>query len=108
VENKAAPELLGEEISRWYHGDMGTDIFFWNDARGGVERALFCLGDEFWEWTENSYPKTGRLERAEKEQAKFHYHATPAKRLQERVRLILEHVDVLDYRLVNFLNEQNR
>ena len=108
VDSKVAPELVGEGISRWYHGDIGTDIFFWNDARGGVERALFCLGDEFWEWTQNEAPRTGTLERLEKEQAKFHYHGMPEMRLKQRVSMILANADVLDYRLVNFLKELNR
>jgi hypothetical protein len=106
VEKAAAPEAFQQGLSAWYHGDSGTDFFFWADQRGGMQRALFCLGNDFWEWREDGGVATGTLERLEGEKVVFHKSATPDPQLRRRVRKVLEHAGVLDYRLVSFLREK--
>jgi hypothetical protein len=106
VDPRGAPEAFGEGLSAWYHGDSATDFFLWNNARGGVRRALFCTGARFWEWEEGSGVATGSIEREEGDQVTLRKDATPEARTRALVRKVLEHAEVLDYRLVSFLKQK--
>ncbi len=106
VDKRAAPDAFLQGMSAWYHGDSATDLFFWNDQRGGLERALVCLGQRFWEWQSQGGVATGEVRRLEGDNVVLHRDATPDPRLRERVRKLLEHAAVLDYRLVTFLKEK--
>lgn len=105
VDSRIAPEAFLQGMSAWYHGDSGTDFFFWN-ARGGVDRALLCFGKNFWEWREEEGVCTGEIERMEGDKVVLHKDATPDPKTRELVRKVLEHAEVLDYRLVTFLKEK--
>lgn len=106
VDPRGAPEAFGAGLTAWYHGDSATDLFLWNDPRGGVRRALFCNGDRYWEWDESAGPATGEIERREGDQVALRKDATPEPRMRGLVRKVLEHAEVLDYRLVSFLKER--
>lgn len=106
VDKKGAPGAFQQGMSAWYHGDSGSDLFFWNDQRGGVQKALFCLGRRFWEWQEGGGVSTGEINRLEEDKVVLHRDATPDPRTRALVRKVLEHAEVLDYRLVSFLKEK--
>lgn len=106
VDKRGAPEAFLHGMSTWYHGDSGTDVFLWNDTRGGLSRALFCLGSRFWEWDAANGVSTGDMERLEGEKMTLHRDATPSARTRDTVRKLLEHAEVMDYRLVSFLKDR--
>jgi hypothetical protein len=106
VDRTGAPEAFLQGMTAWYHGDSGSDLFFWGSSRGGVDRALFCLGQKFWEWREESGISTGEMRRQEGETVALHRDTTPDPKTREFVRKVLEHADALDYRLVTFLREK--
>lgn len=106
VDQMGAPEAFLRGMSSWYHGDSGTDLFLWNGTRGGVSRALFCFGRKYWEWDEALGVSTGEMQRLEGDKVVMHKEATPDPRTRAAVRKVLEHADVLDYRLVTFLKEK--
>ena len=106
VSDKVAPEAFLQGMSAWYHGASGSDLFLWGDKRGGISRALFSLGKNFWEWTDSSGVATGEMERLEGDKVVMHKDATPDPKIRTVVRKVLEHTTVLDYRLVSFLKEK--
>lgn len=106
VDQKAAPEAFLQGMSSWYHGDSGADLFLWSDTRGGVSRALLCVGQNFWEWSHESGVFTGEVERLEGDKVVLHKDATPDPKTRVMVRKVLEHANVLDYRLGSFLRDQ--
>jgi hypothetical protein len=106
VDQSGAPEAFLRGMSSWYHGDSGTDLFFWNEARGGVSRALFCFGRKYWEWDASLGVATGEIQRMEGEKVVMHREVTPDPRTCLLVRKVLEHAHILDYRLVTFLKEK--
>jgi hypothetical protein len=106
VDHKAAPEAFLQGMSAWYHGDSATDLFIWKSSRGGLTRALVCLGRRFWEWHEAEGVSTGDMERQEGDRVTLHRDATPDPKTRMQVRKVLEHAEVLDYRLVSFLKDQ--
>jgi len=106
VDRRGAPEAFLQGMSAWYHGDSATDLFFWNDQRGGLQKALFCIGQRFWEWEESNGVATGEVRRQEGDKVALHRDATPDPKTRNLVRKVLEHAEVLDYRLVSFLREK--
>jgi hypothetical protein len=106
VDFRAAPEAFLHGMTAWYHGDSGADLFLWGDKQGGIQRAMFCIGRQYWEWDGVQGAATGELQRLEGDKVVLHKDATPNPRLRERFRKILEHAAVLDYRLVSFLKEK--
>lgn len=106
VDRKGAPDAFLQGMSAWFHGDSATDFFFWNDQRGGLQKALLCIGNRFWEWEENNGVTTGDVRRQEGERVALHKDATPDPRTRSLVRKVLEHAEVLDYRLVSFLRDK--
>lgn len=106
VDQTGAPEAFLHGMSSWFHGDSGTDIFLWSGQRGGVSRALFCFGRKYWEWDECLGVATGEIQRLEGDKVVLHKDVTPDPRTCLSVRKVLEHTDVLDYRLVTFLREK--
>jgi len=106
VDPAGAPDAFLRGMSSWYHGDSGTDIFLWSGPRGGVSRALFCLGRKYWEWEEAQGVSTGEMQRLEGDKVVMHKDVTPDPRTCLAFRKILEHAEVLDYRLVSFLREK--
>ena len=101
-----SPNDFARGVSTWYHGDSATDLYFWNDARGGVSRALFCMNGSFWEWSTQEKSRTGKFERQQDDEVLFHYDTTALPELKQMAVKILERAEVLDYRLVNFLKDQ--
>lgn len=106
VDRKGAPDAFLQGMSAWYHGDSGSDFFFWNDQRGGLQKALLCLGRRFWEWHEANGVSTGEVQRLEGDKVALHKDATPDPKTRALVRKVLEHAEVLDYRLVSFLKDK--
>ncbi|MCO5142027.1 MAG: PilZ domain-containing protein [Oligoflexia bacterium] len=106
VDERAAPEAFFEGLSFWYHGDSGADLFLWNNKRGGVDRALFCLGQDFWEWEDQKGVSTGTMDRLGGSKVVVKKDRTPDPKMVTKFRKILEHMDCLDYRLVSFLRDQ--
>jgi PilZ domain len=106
VDPAGAPDAFLRGMSNWYHGDSGVDLFFWGGKRGGVNRALFCFGRRFWEWDESEGVATGDIQRLEGDNVVLCKDSTPDPRIREMVRKLLEHAEVLDYRLVSFLKEK--
>jgi len=106
VDKRGAPGAFQQGMSAWYHGDSGADLFFWNDQRGGLQKVLFCLGRRFWEWQESGGVSTGEVRRQEADNVVLHRDATPDPKTRMLVRKVLEHAEVLDYRLVSFLREK--
>ncbi|NUM88042.1 MAG: PilZ domain-containing protein [Bdellovibrionales bacterium] len=107
------PALLSSQtraqgVSAWYHGDGASDLYLWFDRRGGLEKALLAVGERVWEWQNGQGVATGSLEPVEEQALKVVY---DAKRNPEMLRLaagVLEHAEVLDFRLLKFLKEQLR
>lgn len=106
VDARVAPEAFGAGISAWYHGDPGTDLYLWNGRRSDLSRVLFCHGESFWEWRDTDGVTTGRIEQLEGEKVLLHRDATPDPKVRRLARKVLEHADVLDYRLVSFLKDR--
>lgn len=106
VDQRGAPDAFLRGMSSWYHGDPATDLFLWNGTRGGVSRALFCCGRKYWEWDEGLGVSTGEMQRLEGDKVVMHRDVTPDPRTCQGFRKVLEHADVLDYRLVSFLKEK--
>jgi hypothetical protein len=106
VDQSGAPEAFLRGISSWFHGDSGTDLFLWNGAEGGISRTLFCFGRKYWEWDETLGVSTGEIQRLEGEKVVMQKDVTPDPRTCIMVRKVLEHTEVLDYRLVTFLKEK--
>jgi hypothetical protein len=106
VDPRGAPEAFGQGMSAWYHGDPATDFFLWSDARGGLRRVLLCSGQRYWEWDDAGGVATGQLERQGGDEVALRKDATPDARTRALVRKVLEHAEVLDYRLVSFLKEK--
>lgn len=106
VDRRGAPDAFLQGMSAWYHGDSATDLFLWNDQRGGLSRALFCLGKKFWEWEVGGRVSTGEVQREEGDRVILHRDATPDPKTREMVRKVLEHAEVLDYRLASFLKDK--
>jgi hypothetical protein len=106
IDQNIAPDAFLTGMSAWYHGDSATDLFFWNNARSGVSRVLFCQGSVYWEWREDDGVATGELERLEGDKVLFHKDVTPSPKTRALTRKVLEHADVLDYRLVSFLKDK--
>lgn len=106
VDKEGAPGAFQQGMSAWYHGDSGADLFFWSDQRGGLQKALFCLGRRFWEWQEGGGVSTGEIRREEADNVVLHRDATPDPKTRALVRKVLERAEVLDYRLVSFLREK--
>jgi hypothetical protein len=106
VDRRGAPEAFLQGMTAWYHGDSASDLFIWNDPRGGLNRALFCLGRKFWEWDSAGSVSTGEVQREEGDKVTLSRDATPDPKTRDMVRKVLEHADVLDYRLASFLREK--
>lgn len=106
VKLDAGPEAFAAGISAWYHGDSATDLYLWHDVRGGVSRVLLCMNGRFWEWADRQRSRTGSFERKSPEKAEFTYDSSPDPVMRSLAAKVLEHQEVLDYRLVNFLKEQ--
>lgn len=106
VDQRGAPDAFLRGMSHWYHGDPATDLFLWNDSRGGIQRALYCSGRRYWEWEESLGVSTGEMQRLEGDKVVMHKDVTPDPRTALGFRKVLEHADVLDYRLVSFLKEK--
>lgn len=106
VDQKGVPDAFLRGMSSWYHGDPATDLFVWNDSRGGLQRALFCSGRRYWEWDEGLGVSTGEMQRLEGDKVVMHKDVTPDPRTRASFRKVLEHAEVLDYRLVSFLKEK--
>lgn len=106
VDPRGAPDAFLRGLSAWYHGDSGTDLYLWNDSRAGLNRGLFCLGRKYWEWHESDGVSTGEMNRLEGDSVVMRKDATPHPATCVAVRKILEHAEVLDYRLVTFLKEK--
>lgn len=106
VDQKGAPDAFLRGMSSWYHGDSATDLFVWNGAMGGLSRALFCFGRKYWEWDEGLGVSTGDMQRLEGDKVVMQKDVTPDPRTCVAVRKVLEHADVLEYRLVTFLREK--
>jgi len=106
VDQKGAPDAFLRGMSSWYHGDPSTDLFLWNGSHGGVNRALYCCGRKYWEWDESLGVSTGEMQRMEGDNVVMLRDVTPDPRTCQGVRKVLEHADVLDYRLVSFLKDK--
>ena len=106
VDKRGAPDAFLQGMSAWYHGDSGTDLFLWNDQRGGLSRSLLCLGRKFWEWDSLGGVSTGEVQRLEGDKVALHRDVTPDPKTRALVRKVLEHAEVLDYRLVSFLRDK--
>lgn len=106
VDQKGAPDAFLRGMSQWYHGDPATDLFLWNGAQGGVNRFLYCSGRKYWEWDESLGVSTGEMQRLEGDKVVMHRDVTPDPRTCQSFRKVLEHAEVLDYRLVSFLKEK--
>lgn len=106
VDKLGAPEAFLQGMSAWYHGDSATDLFLWNDQRGGLSRALFCLGRKFWEWEAGGSVSTGEVQREEGDKVTLSRDVTPDPKTRDMVRKVLEHAEVLDYRLASFLKDK--
>jgi hypothetical protein len=106
VDKLGAPEAFLQGMSAWYHGDSATDLFLWNDQRGGLSRALFCLGRRFWEWESGGTVSTGEVQREEGDRVTLSRDVTPDPKVRDMVRKVLEHAEVLDYRLASFLKDK--
>lgn len=106
VDQRGAPDAFLRGMSHWYHGDPATDLFLWTDSRGGLQRALYCCGRRYWEWEESLGVSTGEMQRMEGDKVVMHKDVTPDPRTALGFRKVLEHADVLDYRLVSFLKEK--
>jgi hypothetical protein len=106
VDPTGAPDAFLRGLQNWYHGDSGVDLFFWGGSRGGVSRALFCFGRNFWEWDDSEGVATGEIQWLEGDNVVLCKDATPDPRMRDKVRKLLEHAEVLDYRLVSFLKEK--
>jgi hypothetical protein len=100
------PDVADFGLSSWYHGAAGTDLYFWSDARGGVDRVLLCFGDHFWEWSLENNQRTGSFEREDGSRANFSFDLNLSAEMRALAFKILEHGEVLDYRLVSFLKDQ--
>lgn len=100
------PDIADFGLSSWYHGSAGTDLYFWSDSRGGVERVLLCFGDHFWEWSLEHKQRTGSFEREGGNRARFAFDESVSPEMRELALKVLEHGEVLDYRLVSFLKDQ--
>lgn len=106
VDKGVAPDAFLSGMSAWYHGDSGTDLFFWNNARSGLSRALLCQGRLYWEWREDEGVATGEVDRLEGDKVVLRKDMTPDPKTRGLARKVLEHADVLDYRLVSFLKDK--
>lgn len=106
VDQRGAPDAFLRGMSHWFHGDPATDLFLWNDSRGGLQRALFCSGRRYWEWDGAHGVSTGEMQRLEGDKVVMHKDVTPDPRTCLGFRKVLEHADVLDYRLVSFLRDK--
>lgn len=106
VDQKGAPDAFLRGMSNWYHGDPATDLFIWNGAGGGISRFLYCCGRKYWEWDESLGVSTGEMQRLEGDKVVMHRDVTPDPRTCQSFRKVLEHADVLDYRLVSFLRDK--
>lgn len=106
VEQRGAPDAFLRGMSSWYHGDSATDLFLWSGTRGGLRRALACFGRRYWEWDDATGISTGEMQRLEGDNVVLHRDATPDPKTRQMVRKVLEHAEVLDYRLVSFLKEK--
>ena len=102
------PDVADYGLSSWYHGSAGTDLYFWSDARGGIERVVLCFGDHFWEWSLENKLRTGSFEREGGNRARFAFDENPSGEMVQLAAKVLEHAEVLDYRLVSFLKDQIR
>lgn len=106
VDTNLSPDAFAAGISAWYHGDSATDLYLWHDARGGVARVVLCLNGCFWEWLDRQRPRTGRYERKAGDQVEFSYDSITNEATRALAAKVLEHQEVLDYRLVSFLRDQ--
>ena len=107
VDQKGAPDAFLRGMSSWFHGDSATDLFFWNGSQGSLNRALCCFGRKYWEWDESLGVSTGEMQRLEGDGVVMHKDVTPDPRTCQVFRKMLEHAEVLDYRLVSFLKEKS-
>jgi hypothetical protein len=67
---------------------------------------LLCSNGVFWEWKDRERSRTGTFERKTDDQVVFSYDNIKNPITQHLATKVLEHQEVLDYRLVNFLREQ--
>lgn len=108
---RGVPSALAEQassrgISAWYHGDGNTNLYLWFDRRGGIERAMLCLGDHVWDWSQEHGVRTGTLEQMEGLDMKVNYDHAMSRSTALVARGVFENADVLDFRLTKFLLEQ--
>ena len=106
VDLSASPDSSFQNISSWYHGAASSDLYFWTNHRAGIERALLLLGKTYWEWSENDGVQTGIVDNQDTQRTTLQRDHTPNPRVCGLVRKVLEHAEVLDYRLVCFLKEK--
>ncbi len=97
-------------VSTWFHGESATDLYFWRNARGGVEKVLLCMGKNFWQWDEMAPAgeklRTGTIDFLGNDRAELSYHPRASEEIVDSAIKILEHIEGMDYRLVNFLKDQ--
>lgn len=106
VELSETSKAVAESMSQWFHGSGSTDLYLWQDERGGVNKLLLCLGERFLQWGDELGIVTGRFERTEDDECKFDYDADPDAGIVATARKVLENAEILDYRLVEYLKKQ--
>ncbi len=97
------PENFGEGITQWFHGNINSDLYIWKMNSGTWLRVVLAWNGCFWEWSEAKGVRTGNLDRDAKGRGRMAYHSKPLHRIQHQTRKILENMEALDYRLVEFL-----
>lgn len=106
VDIALTPKALAEGITKWFHGKNSTDLYLWQDERGGATKILLCLGEHFLEWRDGEGVRTGGFERTEAEEAVFTYDREINNEVLQTARKVLENAEVLDYRLVEFIQRE--
>lgn len=108
IDDRVAPEAFLQGLNAWYHGDSATDLFIWNDPRGGIQRALMSVGSKFWEWNRDTQIRTGAIEYIDDNRVLMRGDPNPDILLQHFVHKVFDHAEAVDFRLLSFLKEKTK
>lgn len=101
------PRAERQGISRWYHGDLNTELYLWMGMGEDVQRALLLWNSFVWEWSPATGLRTGTSVPTFEKKQEIQYDPMPQHMAVYQARKILENAPVLDYRLVDFLLRQS-
>jgi len=103
-----APNLTDsfrEGVTAWYHGEMNSDLYLWQDGVGEPLKAVLLWNGQFWEWSAAAGVRTGEASQDFDKKLDLHPDSQPLHKRVYQARKILENVTELPAGVTKVLTE---